>query len=91
MLTVISCMVIGILTGYALRKRHIAGLVGKMISVAIVGLLFFLGISVGTNKDIMNNLSTIGVNAMLISFAATMGSVLVSWLVYTIWFKNKES
>lgn len=91
MLTVISCMVIGIFTGYVLRKRHIAGLVGKMISVAIVGLLFFLGISVGTNKDIMNNLSTIGVNAMLISFAATMGSVLVSWLVYTIWFKNKES
>lgn len=91
MLTVISCMVIGIFTGYVLRKRHIAGLVGKMISVAIVGLLFFLGISVGTNKDIMNNLSTIGVNAMLISFAATMGSVFVSWLVYTIWFKNKES
>lgn len=91
MLTVISCMVIGIFTGYVLRKRHIAGLVGKMISVAIVGLLFFLGISVGTNKDIINNLSTIGVNGMLISFAATMGSVFVSWLVYTIWFKNKES
>ena len=91
MLTVISCMMIGILTGYMLRKRNIAGLVGKMISVAIVVLLFFLGISVGTNKDIINNLSTIGVNAVLISFAATMGSVLVSWLVYTIWFKNKES
>ena len=91
MLIVISCMMIGILTGYVLRKRHIAGLVGKMISVAIVVLLFFLGISVGTNKDIINNLSTIGVNAVLISFAATMGSVLVSWLVYTIWFKNKES
>jgi len=53
-------------------------------------LLFLLGISVGANDAIVNNLTTLGGQAFLIALAGTTGSVLAAWGVYHFFFKERR-
>lgn len=91
MFTVISIMFAGIAIGFLLRKVSVLQKIGKLISYTIYLLLFLLGISVGSNPDIVNNLSSLGLQAFLIAFAATLGSVLAAWVVYSCFFKERRS
>ena len=63
---------------------------GKPISYTILLLLFLLGISVGANDAIVNNLTTLGGQAFLIALAGTTGSVLAAWGVYRFFFKERR-
>lgn len=90
MFTVIGIMFGGIAVGYLLRKIEFLQKVGKLISYTIYLLLFLLGISVGQNEEIIKNLSTLGIQAFLIAFAGTLGSVLAAWGVYHFFFKEKQ-
>lgn len=78
----------GIAVGYLLRKVGLLQKTGKPISYTIMLLLFMLGISVGANDAIVNNLATLGGQAFLLAFAGTMGSVLAAWGVYHFFFKE---
>ncbi|WP_455968731.1 LysO family transporter, partial [Butyricimonas virosa] len=53
-------------------------------------LLFLLGITVGANGDVMNNLDSIGLEALLITLAAIAGSVLCAWGVYRFFFMSTK-
>lgn len=90
MFTVIGIMFGGIAVGYVLRKVEFLQKVGTPISYTIYLLLFLLGISVGRNEEIVNNLSTLGVQALLLASAGTLGSVLAAWAVYHYFFKKGE-
>lgn len=90
MFTVIAIMFGGIAIGYLFRKVEILQKIGKPISYTILLLLFLLGISVGSNEAIMNNLTTLGGQAFLIAFAGTVGSVLAAWGVYHLFFKERS-
>lgn len=90
MFTVISIMFGGIGLGYLFRKVSILQKIGIPISYTILVLLFLLGISVGTNENIVKNLSTLGLQALMISFAATTGSILAGWGVYYFFFKERN-
>ena len=57
MFTVIGIMFGGIAIGYILRHVELLQKIGKPISYTILLLLFLLGISVGANKEIVNNLA----------------------------------
>lgn len=91
MFIVIGIMFGGIAVGYLLRKVEILQKVGKPISLTIYLLLFLLGITVGSNPDIMNNLTTLGWQAFLLAFAGTLGSVVVAGLVYRYFFKERRA
>ena len=54
-------------------------------------MLFVLGLSVGENRQIVQNLWHFGGQAIIISFASIMGSLLGAWIVYRLLnSKNKE-
>lgn len=81
----------GILLGFVLRRFENISFLSKVISGVIFLLLFLLGKSVGRNEAIMQNLPTIGLQAVIIATAAITGSVLMSMLVYKKFFAgNKE-
>lgn len=80
----------GIAVGYLLRKIELLQKIGKPLSYTIVLLLFLLGLSVGGNREIVNNLPSLGGQAFLLAFAATLGSVLAAGIVYHFFFKEKE-
>ena len=67
MFTVIGIMFCGIAVGYFFRKVEWLQKIGKPISYTILLLLFLLGISVGANESIVNNLTTLGGQALLIA------------------------
>ena len=90
MFTVIGIMFAGIAMGYLLRKIELLQKIGKPISYTIFLLLFLLGISVGTNKDIVDNLATLGGQAFLLAVASTGGSVLAGLGVYHLFFKERS-
>ena len=90
MFTVIGIMFGGIAIGYLLRNIELLQKIGKPISYTILLLLFLLGISVGANEAIVNNLTTLGVPALLIALAGTTGSILAAWAVYHFFFKERR-
>ncbi|MBF0650019.1 LysO family transporter [Dysgonomonas sp. GY75] len=91
MLTVFAIMLLGIGAGYFLRRIPDIKIIGKLITCFIFLLLFFLGISVGHNEKIVNNLTTIGLQALIITMGAIAGSILLAWFVYKKFFvKEKE-
>ena len=90
MFTVIGIMFGGIAIGYLLRKVEFLQKIGRPISYTILLLLFLLGISVGANEAIINNLTTLGGQAFLIALAGTTGSVLAAWGVYHFFFKERR-
>lgn len=90
MFTVIGIMFGGIALGYLLRHVAFLQKIGKPISYTILLLLFLLGISVGANEAIINNLTRLGGQAFLIALAGTVGSILAAWGVYHFFFQEKE-
>ena len=88
MFSIIATMVTGITLGYLFRHLEILQNPEKTISLTIFLLLFIMGITIGSNDELIQNLGNFGWQAAIIAFAATCGSVLASWLVMRFFFKN---
>ncbi|MDD3567101.1 MAG: LysO family transporter [Bacteroidales bacterium] len=92
MLTVIIIMCAGIALGFLIRNRkRWVRLADRLTMWAIYLLLFLLGVAIGTNEVIVKNLPALGFKALLISLGGVLGSVLVAWLAYRLWFAPKKS
>lgn len=85
MFTIIGLMLTGMLLGFLLRKQKLSG-IHKVITVLIWLLLFLLGIDVGGNQKIINGLHTIGLEAIVITLAAVLGSVTAAWVLWLLLF-----
>ncbi|MCR4328122.1 MAG: lysine exporter LysO family protein [Patescibacteria group bacterium] len=91
MFTVLILMAVGIILGFLLQNKvKIIKFVDPSINVAIYALLFLLGVSVGINETVINNLATLGVQALLLTFGGVMGSVVFAYFVHKIFFKTNE-
>ena len=90
MLSIFFFIISGIAVGYLLRNRTLKKHVGSVINIIIIVLLFFLGVAVGANKQIVENFATIGFDAFAIALAGTLGSVLCAWFVFNRFFRNKK-
>jgi uncharacterized membrane protein YbjE (DUF340 family) len=92
MITVLLLMLAGIVAGYLLSsRRKLLKINDKLITWAIYGLLLLLGISVGVNKTIIQNLDKIGLQSAIITTGAVTGSVLVLWALYNVFFKAEQT
>ncbi|HET6556523.1 MAG TPA: LysO family transporter [Prolixibacteraceae bacterium] len=92
MIGVLITMIAGIITGVLIhRKDHLIKINDRLITIAIYVLLFLLGISVGLNKTVVQHIGTLGFQALIITTGAVSGSVLISWLVYKVFFKEKQN
>ena len=93
MFIIIGIMLTGILTGYLLRNKRLSW-IHRAITLLIWTLLFLLGIDVGRNESIVRGLHTLGVEALIITVAAVIGSTLCAWgLWYLLYirYKRKET
>lgn len=89
MFIVIGLMLLGIGLGYLLRKRKITW-IHQAITVLIWGLLFLLGLEVGNNRRVIEGLHTLGLEAIAITIACTLCSVLAAWGLWYFLYKRKE-
>ena len=89
MFTLISIMAVGAVIGYTLRRKNSIRKIPQFIHVIVCLMLFLLGISVGLNKMIIENISYFCGQAAIISSLSILGSMLVSMLLYHFCFKDK--
>ncbi|WP_421918522.1 LysO family transporter [Marinifilum sp.] len=89
MVTVLLLMTMGIILGLFLGKfpKIIKGL-DKMITYSIYLLLFLLGIGVGLNDTIIDNLHTIGWQALILTIGAVLGSLIFAYITYQLFFNK---
>lgn len=65
-------------------------LIDRVLPFAVWALLFLLGISVGSNQAVVSNLGSLGFDAFLVAVAATGMSVLLSIIVFRLFFKHES-
>ena len=78
----------GIALGYLFRQVKGLQHLQKSISWTIYLLLFFFGLQVGTNEQVVGNLDTLGVKALVIAVAGSLGSCVAAWALYRWIFKG---
>ena len=88
MFTIISIMFTVIGIGYLLRDLRFLQKVEKSISLTIFLLLFVLGLSIGSNSLIINNIGKFGWQAIVLATLSILGSLLASFLVFHLFFKK---
>ncbi|HAF59668.1 MAG TPA: hypothetical protein DCK81_00785 [Clostridiales bacterium UBA9856] len=72
-----SMILVGYLTGTRSRSiRHKLFWVGTLLFIAIIALVFIMGVRMGSNQEVVANLGTIGLEALFITAAIMAGSVL---------------
>ena len=81
MFSIISTMFLGIGIGYVLRNWSILQKTEKTISLTIFLLLFILGVSIGSNSLIVNNLGKFGWQAIVLAVSGVLGSLIAARLV----------
>lgn len=90
MFNVIGIMLTGICIGYIFRKFEFLQKTEKSISCTIVALLFVLGLSIGSNHLIIDNLWRFGWQAAVLATAGLLGSMFAARIVYVLLFKKEE-
>ncbi len=90
MFIVIAIIVVGILAGTLIRSPKAPAFLSKALGIIVYVLLFVMGISVGGNERIVNNLSTIGLQAFIIAIGAIVGSVIFANVIYKYIFKGDK-
>lgn len=88
MFTFISIMAVGVLIGYPLRRKQSIHKIPVLIQIVVCLLLFILGLSIGTNKLIIGNLSYFCQQAAIISMLSLLGSSVAALLVSHFFFKK---
>ncbi len=89
MINVLLIMTGGILLGYFIRRRKkIVEINDKLIMLAVFGLLFLMGVAIGSNEEIVSRLHELGAKALLFALAGTLFSVVFGAVVYFAFFKK---
>lgn len=84
-------MLCGIFAGYLLRKvKAVPAFVSKVSIYLIFLLLFVMGLSVGSNPQVIQNFGKLGVTGIAIALVSVAGSVALSWVVYRYLFKKTK-
>ncbi len=81
-------MIAGILAGLALKRHPVSGFIQNLVSPAIWLLLFFLGLSVGSDPSIMDNLLPLGRYSLFLATAGVIGSALAALAIWRLFFKK---
>lgn len=94
MFIVILFIFLGILSGVLCRKLSTGARIsltdvatrwqGRIVTWLIWLLLFLLGIEVGSNEMIVRSLPTLGVEALLLSLAATLSCCVLAWMLWRV-------
>nr|WP_320037497.1 LysO family transporter [uncultured Bacteroides sp.] len=86
-ITIILFIAAGIFAGYRLRNKE-TGIVSRIVTGFIWLLLFLLGMEVGSNEKLIKGIYVFGLEALILTIAGVIGSVLASWGLWLYISKN---
>lgn len=91
MFKILGILLLGAIIGRFLRdfsKTQVA--INKMVMIVIFLLLFLLGVSIGKNDLILDNLTTLGMQAWWLTLGGVLGSIILAKIVYVKFYKSIE-
>ncbi len=88
MLKVVAIMLSGMAVGFLMRKRRLR-VVPHAVTVLIWLLLFFLGVEVGENPQVVGGIHDLGLEALWLAMAGIAGTVLFSWALWKWVYRKK--
>ena len=88
MLKVVAIMLSGMAVGFLMRKRRLR-VVPHAVTVLIWLLLFFLGVEVGENPQVVGGIRDLGLEAIWLAMTGIAGTVLFSWALWK-WVSRKK-
>ena len=88
MLRILILLVIGIGAGILLRGRSCVKVTKWSIQATVCLLLFVFGISIGSNRDLIDNLYNFGWQAMVIAGLGVTGSIVAARLAQRLFFRK---
>ena len=88
MLKVVAIMLSGMAAGFLKRKRRLR-VVPHAVTVLIWLLLFFLGVEVGENPQVINGIRDLGLEALWLSLTGIAGTILFSWALWR-WTRGRK-
>ncbi len=90
MFSIVMTMLAGVFIGHFLRNGKRVEKIEKSTSITIFVLLFVLGLSVGSNNVIIDNLGRFGWQAAVIAILGMGGSIIAARIVFQLFFKKGE-
>lgn len=78
--SIILAVVIGIFSGLFIFPEVFSAHIGIIIDMGLCLLLFFVGMDIGRNKEILNQIKSNGYKILLIPFGVALGSIAGSML-----------
>jgi len=88
-ISIVVVIIGGILAGVLVRRRQRLVRGADVLALAAVFvLLFLLGLDMGSREDVIGNLGRVGLEAGMISAAAMVGSLLMTSVVWVVWFRK---
>ncbi len=69
---------LGIGLGYFFLPDYVFGYTDNIIDIGLCIMLFFVGIEIGNNKDVLNKIKHIGIRILLIPIMIILGSIMGS-------------
>ena len=88
MLKIVAIMLSGMAVGFLMRKRRLR-VVPHLVTVLIWLLLFLLGVEVGSNPQVINGITSLGLEALWLSVAGLVGTIAFSWALWR-WVSHKK-
>ena len=88
MLKVVAIMLSGMAVGFLMRERRLR-VVPHAVTVLIWLLLFFLGVEVGENPQVVGGIRELGLEALWLAMTGIAGTVLFSWALWK-WVSRKK-
>jgi len=87
---IIICLVVGILIGYFnILPDDFGKLASYLTTSGLFLLLLTMGISIGINNQIIDNLDKLGIEAIILAAGSVVGSV-VLLLFFELYFKSSD-
>lgn len=91
MFYVLLTMFAGVGAGWLLRKWRPVKYSGAAVTVVIWLLLFLMGAEIGADRELVRNLSSLGLQALVFAAAGICGSVAASVILYRMLSRKGRS
>ena len=90
MFSIILTLVAGGILGYLLRRASFVRQLEKSTALTVCLLLFVLGLSIGSNRLIVENLGRVGWQAAILAVLSLSGSIVAARIVFQLFFEKGE-
>ena len=86
--TTTESLVLGVGVGYMLRGRSFVGVTKWSIQITVCVLLFVFGVSIGSDRNLVDNFYNFGWQAAVIACLGVLGSIVAARVAQRLFFKK---